>query len=54
MEDKVPSKYHRQNEFLMSSGKKIFIEIKLLKLLTNRSEFPQGYKFSGVGEVGVI
>ena len=48
MEDKVLSKYHRQDEFLMSSGKKIFIEVKLLKILTDRSEFPQGYKFKWI------
>jgi hypothetical protein len=29
MEVKALLKYHRQDEFLMSSGKKIFIEIKL-------------------------
>jgi hypothetical protein len=45
MEAKVLSAYHRQDEFLMSSGKKIFIEVKLLKLATAKSEFPQGYKF---------
>lgn len=61
METKVLSKYHRQDEFLMSSGKKIFIErtfnkgscellhnslVKLLKLATDKPEFPRGYKFS--------
>jgi hypothetical protein len=45
MEVKILSKYYRQDEFLMSSGKKIFIEIKLLKLATDKPEFPQGYKF---------
>ena len=29
----------------MSSGKKIFVEIELLKLATDKPEFPQGFKF---------
>jgi len=42
---KVLSKFQRQDEFLMSSGKKVFIEVLLLKLETNKPEFPKGYKF---------
>jgi serine/threonine protein kinase len=44
MEDKVLSKYHRRDEFLMSSGKKIFIEVKflnddvVLKILNNSQD----------------
>jgi hypothetical protein len=45
MEVKILSKYHRQDEFLMSSGKKVFIEVILLKLETDKPEFPQGFKF---------
>ncbi|RHZ35732.1 hypothetical protein [endosymbiont GvMRE of Glomus versiforme] len=45
MEVKALLKYYRQDEFLMSSGKKIFIEIKLWKLATDKPEFPEGYKF---------
>ena len=45
MDVKVLFKYQRQDEFLMSSGKKIFIEVKLLKLATDKPEFPQGFKF---------
>ena len=45
MDDQVLAKYHRQDEFLMSSGKKIFIEVRLIKLLTAKPEFPQGYYF---------
>jgi len=45
MDVKVLTKYHCQEEFLMSSGKKIFIEIRLWRLLTDKSEFPEGYKF---------
>ena len=48
MDVKVLAKYHRQDEFLMSSGKKIFIEVKLVKLLTNKPEFPQGYRFKWI------
>jgi hypothetical protein len=48
MEVKVLFKYQRQDEFLMSSGKKIFIEVKLLKLATDKPEFPQGYKFKWI------
>lgn len=29
----------------MSSGKKIFIEVEVLKLATDKPEFPQGFKF---------
>jgi len=29
MDDVVLAKYYRQEEFLMSSGKKIFIEVRL-------------------------
>ena len=42
---KVLSKYQRQDEFLMSSGKKLFIEVIVLKLVTDKPEFPEGYKF---------
>ena len=45
MDVKVLFKYQRQDEFLMSSGKKIFIEIILLKLEISKPEFPQGFKF---------
>ena len=48
MDVKVLAKYHRQEEFLMSSGKKIFIEIRLWKLLTDKLEFPEGYKFKWI------
>jgi hypothetical protein len=42
---KVLSKFQRQDEFLMSSGKKVFIEVIVVKLATNKPEFPGGYKF---------
>ena len=42
---KVLVKFQRQDEFLMSSGKKVFIEVILLKLETDKPEFPEGYKF---------
>ena len=45
---KVLSKFQRQDEFLMSSGKKVFIEVLLLKLETNKPEFPKGYKFKWI------
>ena len=32
----------------MSSGKKVFIEVILLKLETNKPEFPEGYKFKWI------
>ena len=44
----VLTKYHRRDEFRMSSGKKIFIEVKLVKLSIAKPEFPQGYKFSWI------
>jgi len=42
---KILSKFQRQDEFLMSSGKKVFVEVILLKLATDKPEFPEGYKF---------
>jgi len=42
---KILSKFQRQDEFLMSSGKKVFIEVMLLRLATDKPEFPEGYKF---------
>ena len=42
---KILSKFQRQDEFLMSSGKKVFIEVILLRLETDKQEFPNGYKF---------
>jgi hypothetical protein len=45
MDVKVLAKYHRQDEFLMSSGKKIFVEVILLKLEDDKPEFPQGFRF---------
>lgn len=42
---KILSKFQRQDVFLMSSGKKVFIELIVLKLATDKPEFPQGYKF---------
>jgi len=42
---KVLSKFQRQDEFLMSSGKKVFVEVVMVKLATNKPEFPEGYKF---------
>jgi hypothetical protein len=42
---KILAKFQRQDEFLMSSGKKVFIEVILLKLATDKPEFPEGYKF---------
>ena len=32
----------------MSSGKRVFIKIELLKLATKKPEFPQGYKFKWI------
>ena len=32
----------------MSSGKKVFIELIVLKLATDKSEFPEGYKFKWI------
>ena len=48
MEVKVLFKYQRQDEFLMSSGKKIFIEVILLKLEIIKPEFPHGFKFKWI------
>lgn len=46
MKVKPQSRFYRQEEFLMSSGKVIFIEVELLKFSgINKSEFPQGYQF---------
>ena len=45
---KVLAKFQRQDEFLMSSGKKVFIEVILLKLETDKPEFPEGYKFKWI------
>ena len=45
---KILSKFQRQDEFLMSSGKKVFIELIVLKLATNKPEFPEGYKFKWI------
>lgn len=45
---KILSKFQRQDEFLMSSGKKVFVEVILLKLETNKPEFPEGYKFKWI------
>ena len=45
---KILSKFQRQDEFLMSSGKKVFIEVILLKLATDKPEFPEGYKFKWI------
>jgi hypothetical protein len=42
---KILSKFQRRDEFLMSSGKKVFVEVILLKLETDKPEFPEGYKF---------
>jgi hypothetical protein len=41
----VLSRFYRKGEFLMSSGKKILVEIEIVKLLTDKPEFPQGFKF---------
>jgi len=45
---KILSKFQRQDEFLMSSGKKVFIEVILLRLDTDKPEFPEGYKFKWI------
>ena len=45
---KILSKFQRQDEFLMSSGKKVFVEVILLKLETDKPEFPEGYKFKWI------
>ena len=45
---KILSKFQRQDEFLMSSGKKVFIEVMLLRLATDKPEFPEGYKFKWI------
>jgi len=45
---KILSKFQRQDEFLMSSGKKVFVEVILLKLATDKPEFPEGYKFKWI------
>jgi hypothetical protein len=42
---KILSAYQRRDGFIMSSGKRVIIETILLKLETNKPEFPQGYKF---------
>jgi hypothetical protein len=41
----ILSRFYRRDEFLMSSGKKIFIEIEVIKLSVDKPEFPQGFKF---------
>jgi hypothetical protein len=45
MQLKILSKFYRRDEFLTSTGKKIFVEIEWLKLDTDKPEFPQGFKF---------
>jgi hypothetical protein len=45
MELKILSKFYRKGEFLTSVGKRIFVEIEIIKLLTDKPEFPKGYKF---------
>lgn len=45
---KILSEYRWKGGFLMSSGKRVIIEIILLKLETDKPEFPQGYKFKWI------
>jgi len=45
MELKILAKFYRRDEFLTSLGKKIFVEIEISEVLTEKPEFPQGFKF---------
>lgn len=45
MDNEILSKFYRKDEFLTSSGKKIFVEIEIIKISTDKPEFPQGFKF---------